>query len=612
MAKFLAEHTKAKVVGMDNFNEYYDVALKYKRADLLSHWNTVQVLDGDVCDAPFLRSILEDHHVTHVLHLAAQAGVRYSLEQPLSYVRNNIQCFVTLLEELRRLKGSSNDSVLPRFVYASSSSVYGGNVEIPFKETDEVDNPSSVYGFSKRANELLALVYFKVFGIPSVGLRFFTVYGPWGRPDMAPYKFTASISKGENITVYNQGDMARDFTYIDDIVSGIYASLSYLPSSSEVINLGKSKPEQVLDLVKIIEKEVGRTARLSYEDSAVDLHATYASTSKAKELLSYAPQVSMDEGIKRFVEWYFLYTGERALCASECSEMSRCIPSPFDDMLTQSVEATHGCQTVIYTAFFGPTRSGLQDPPAELACNDERCCAVAFTNIEIPMSASRYKWKIIMWSGENFHFWDNRRLSRVMKLSPARFFSSSVEHAIYIDTKLTLKADYNYLVGMLSDNENRTASLVAVRHPARNGPFEEKEAITGHKKTRSSVTYTLRTLDHQVNGYLDLQNTQNISMVNMIEGALLVHKLKNKSGRKFRCAWSKEYYGGCDRDQISFTAVLAKEAHDAGSNLDPDQEWCKVSSDPDSYVRILPRILHWSKGSLAVASEKDAYDRKLA
>ena len=323
VAKFLAEHTKAKVVGIDNFNDYYDVALKYKRADLLSRWNTVQVLDGDVCDAPFLRSILEDHHVTHVLHLAAQAGVRFSLEQPLSYVRNNIQCFVTLLEELRRLKGSSNDSVVPRFVYASSSSVYGGNVEIPFKETDQVDNPSSVYGFSKRANELLALVYFKVFGIPSVGHRFFTVYGPSGRPDMAPYKFTASISKGENITVYNQGDMARDFTYIDDIVSGIYASLRYLPSSSEIFNLGKSKPEQVLDLVKAIEKEVGQTARLSFEDSAVDLHATYASTSKAKELLYYAPQVSLDEGIKRFVEWYFLYTGERALCASECSEKSR-------------------------------------------------------------------------------------------------------------------------------------------------------------------------------------------------------------------------------------------------------------------------------------------------
>jgi len=485
-------------------------------------------------------------------------------------------------------------------------------VEIPFKETDQVDNPSSVYGFSKRANELLALVYFKVFGIPSIGLRFFTVYGPWGRPDMAPYKFTASISKGENITVYNQGDMARDFTYIDDIVSGIYASLRYPPSSSEIFNLGKSKPEQVLDLVKTIEKEVGQTARLSFEDSAVDLHATYASTSKAKELLSYAPQVSLDEGIKRFVEWYFLYTGERALCASECSEKSRCISSPFDDMLTQSVEATHGCQTVIYTAFFGPTRSGLQDPPAELACNDERCCAVAFTNIEIPMSASRDKWKTIMWSGDNFHFWDNRRLSKVVKLNPTRFFSSSVKQAIWIDTKLTLKADYNYLVGMLSDNENRTASLVALQNPFRNNPFQAKVAIKQRKRSRWSTTYTLRTMDHQVNDYLDLQTSRNISLVNMIDSAILVHDLKSEAGRKFRCAWSKEYYQGCDRDQIPFTAVLAKEAHDAGQNLDPDQEWCKVSSDPDSYVRILPRGLHWFQGSLAVASGKDAYDRKLA
>jgi hypothetical protein len=216
-----------------------------------------------------------------------------------------------------------------------------------------------------------------------------------------------------------------------------------------------------------------------------------------------------------------------------------------------------------------------------------------------------------MWSGENFHFWDNRRLSKVVKLNPTRFFSSSVKQAIWIDTKLTLKADYNYLVGMLSDNENRTASLVALQNPFRNNPFEAKVAIKQRKRSRWSTTYTLRTMDHQVSDYLDLQKRRNISLVNMIDSAILAHDLKSEAGRKFRCAWSKEYYQGCDRDQIPFTAVLAKEAHNAGSNLDPDQEWCKVSSDPDSYVRILPNTLHWNKGSSAIAKFRGSYDRRL-
>ncbi|EKU21463.1 UDP-glucuronate 4-epimerase, partial [Nannochloropsis gaditana CCMP526] len=298
VASKLLDRETCNIVGVDNFNDYYDVSLKYKRADLLSYWDKVRIIEGDACNATLMRNVLEEYKVTHVLHLAAQAGVRYSLENPLTYVRNNIQCFVVLLEELRRVKANSENGFVPHLVYASSSSVYGGNKKVPFEEIDPVENPSSLYGLTKRVNELLALVYSRNFGISSLGLRFFTVYGPWGRPDMAPYKFTESILKGGNITVFNHGKMARDFTYIDDIVSGISAALEYQPSSPLILNLGHGNPENVLDLVKIIENYTGRPAKLQFMESIVDLPLTSASVKKAKKLLSYSPRVSLREGMQ--------------------------------------------------------------------------------------------------------------------------------------------------------------------------------------------------------------------------------------------------------------------------------------------------------------------------
>ncbi len=217
VASYILQHGLGRVIGVDHFNDFYDVGLKYKRADMLTRWEHMKLVRGDVCDAPFLRSLLEKHRVTNVLHLAAQAGVRYSLDNPLAYV----------LEELRHVQ--EDLCPLPRLVYASSSSVYGSNTKVPFEESYPVDQPSSLYGATKRMDELLALVYFKVFSISSIGLRFFTVYGPWGRPNMAPYIFTEKIEKGQPITVCNRGNMKRDFTYIDDVVRGIAAALAILP-----------------------------------------------------------------------------------------------------------------------------------------------------------------------------------------------------------------------------------------------------------------------------------------------------------------------------------------------------------------------------------------------
>jgi UDP-glucuronate 4-epimerase len=547
-----------------------------------------------------MRNVLEEYKVTHVLHLAAQAGVRYSLENPLTYVRNNIQCFVVLLEELRRVKANSDNGFVPHLVYASSSSVYGGNKKVPFEEIDPVENPSSLYGLTKRVNELLALVYSRNFGISSLGLRFFTVYGPWGRPDMAPYKFTESILKGGNITVFNHGKMARDFTYIDDIVSGISAALEYQPSSPLILNLGHGNPENVLDLVKIIENYTGRPAKLQFMESIVDLPLTSASVKKAKKLLSYSPRVSLREGMQSFIDWYSLYSGEQSICAIECADKDRCISSPFDDVYAESIEATRNCETVVYTVSFG-SHYGLKEPPSTLSCNRGSCCSIAFVTKLGTTSHSNRMWKEILVKADKFLFWDSRRMSRVIKLTPGKFFSPSVKYAIYVDVKLQLNMDPKTLVQMLGDGVNRTASLLAVRHNVNSDPFHERSHILGAKKVLRSATYTVKTMNHQVEQYRKDLASRNMSIGNMIDGALLVHNLESSSGRSFRCAWSKEYYRGSDRDQISFPWILALEANKAGVNLAAGEEWCKISENPPSYVRILSNALHWNKNSRTIA-----------
>lgn len=287
------------VVGIDNFNNYYLPELKYKRAEVLKKYPSYHELNLDLCDLEQLKSVFSDYKYSAVCHLAAQPGIRYSLENPHVYERYNCVAFLNILEMCRHSK-------IPRLVYASSSSVYGGNKKIPFSETDPVDNQISLYAVTKRSNELMAHTYTSLYGFQTIGLRLFTVYGPWGRPDMALWNFTESIYRGRKIKLFNFGKMKRDFTYVDDIVNGIFAALfSKTLDKYEIMNLGNHRSENIGDLVAIIEKELGKKADIElYPIQAGDVVETYADIEKASRKLGYKPETSIREGVPEFVKWY--------------------------------------------------------------------------------------------------------------------------------------------------------------------------------------------------------------------------------------------------------------------------------------------------------------------
>mmetsp|Transcript_6008 Transcript_6008/g.7707 ORF Transcript_6008/g.7707 Transcript_6008/m.7707 type:complete len:329 (-) Transcript_6008:42-1028(-) len=290
----------AEIIGLDNFNNYYSPAYKRARAARLKNEFGLDVVDGEICNASLVARLLNEHKITHVVHLAAQAGVRYSLTHPLSYVRNNLECFVTLVEEIRKFP----ENIRPSFVYASSSSVYGLNRKIPFSESDAVTNPANLYGASKFMNEQIASAYYHIYDLKSVGLRFFTVYGPWGRPDMAAFLFTRAIEIGKPLTVYNRGEMRRDFTYIDDIVNGIIASMQFCSRTATVFNLGNNKPVELMTFIHTIENQLGAKAAIQYKTSHAEIKETYADINKAHSLLGYTPKTPIDVGMKHFIEWY--------------------------------------------------------------------------------------------------------------------------------------------------------------------------------------------------------------------------------------------------------------------------------------------------------------------
>lgn len=287
------------VVGCDNFNSYYDPQLKRDRAAELMQ-EEVTVLESDICNAPLIEKLLLDHGITHFVHLAAQAGVRYSLKHPEQYVHSNLDGFVQVMEVVRRHPHI-------KFIYASSSSVYGLNTKTPFAETDPTDCPASLYGATKKSNELIAHSYHHMFGVSVTGLRFFTVYGPWGRPDMAYFSFTSAIFQGRPLQIYNQGQMKRDFTYIDDIIAGTIAAID-LGAPLEIFNLGNSHPEDVLSLVQTIEKLTGKKAQLELLPMQLsEVPETYADISKSQARLGFSPKTSLAEGIEKFLSWYLRY-----------------------------------------------------------------------------------------------------------------------------------------------------------------------------------------------------------------------------------------------------------------------------------------------------------------
>jgi len=289
-----------RIIGIDNLNDYYDVNLKLSRLSILKKFPNFVFHKIDISDKSALDAAVENEKIDKILNLAAQAGVRYSLINPYSYEKTNLNGFLNVIELARHRKISN-------FVFASSSSVYGKNKKLPYSEEDRVDNPISMYAATKKADELIAHAYAHLFSLPSTGLRFFTVYGPWGRPDMALFKFTDAIVKNKPIDIYNYGKMKRDFTYIDDIVRGTIAALDNA-FDYEIINLGNNKPVDLLYFVECIEKSLGMKAKRNLAPlQPGDVVSTYADISKAQRLLGFQPKMSIEKGIDNFIAWYKEY-----------------------------------------------------------------------------------------------------------------------------------------------------------------------------------------------------------------------------------------------------------------------------------------------------------------
>jgi len=309
-----------RVIGIDNLNAYYDPALKQARLRELTRHEGFTFQRCDVADRPTISQLFSEYPITHVVHLAAQAGVRYSLENPHAYVDANLVGFVNILEACRH-------NGIAHLVYASSSSVYGGNTRMPFAEGDNVDHPISLYAATKKANELMAHTYSHLYGLPTTGLRFFTVYGPWGRPDMALFIFTKAILEGRPIPLYNEGHMKRDFTYIDDVAEAVVRCV-FKPATADpafdsdtpdpavssapyrIFNIGNHTPVELAHFVSLIEQATGHKAERRLEPMQPgDVPATYADVSRLKAWIGFEPSTPIEEGIPRFVAWYRAFYG---------------------------------------------------------------------------------------------------------------------------------------------------------------------------------------------------------------------------------------------------------------------------------------------------------------
>jgi len=301
LSKELLERGYA-VIGVDNLNPYYDVNLKRARLEILSPYEKFRFYEADIQNLGALKAIFSEHRITRICNLAAQAGVRHSLKDPFSYQKSNLEGFLNLLELARGYR-------VQNFVYASSSSVYGNNKKIPYSVEDRVDHPISLYAATKKANELMAHAYSHLFDIPCTGLRYFTVYGPWGRPDMALFLFTDAILNKRPIKVYNYGKMRRDFTYIDDIVSGTVRAIER-PVPYDVFNLGNSDSVGLMDFIRVIEEELGQEAEKEMMPlQPGDVPETMADIHRSRECLGFSPRTPLREGIRAFLVWYRDYYG---------------------------------------------------------------------------------------------------------------------------------------------------------------------------------------------------------------------------------------------------------------------------------------------------------------
>ena len=300
LSEFLLKK-KHTVYGVDDLNSYYDVKLKKSRLDILKKYKNFVFFKKKIEDIKIVK-FFKKKKIDIIINLAAQAGVRHSLENPYVYINSNILGQVNMLELAKELK-------IKKYIYASSSSVYGGNKSLPFSVKDRVDNPISLYAASKKSTELIAEYYSHLYKINSIGLRFFTVYGPWGRPDMATFIFTKNILNGKPINIFNYGKMKRDFTYVDDIISGIYGAINFkMKKLHKVYNLGNSKPESLLEFIKTIEKNLNKKAKKNYLSlQPGDVPATFADISESTRDLKFLPKTEINDGIPRFIEWFKRY-----------------------------------------------------------------------------------------------------------------------------------------------------------------------------------------------------------------------------------------------------------------------------------------------------------------
>ena len=326
--RIFEEAPDAVVVGIDNMNDYYDVALKAFRLEELAKYPAFTLIKGNIADKALIDEVFETYKPSVVVNLAAQAGVRYSITNPDAYVESNLIGFFNILEAFRHSYDNGREGV-EHLVYASSSSVYGSNKKVPYSTEDKVDNPVSLYAATKKSNELMAHAYSKLYNIPSTGLRFFTVYGPAGRPDMAYFGFTNKLLKGETIQIFNYGNCKRDFTYVDDIVEGVVRVMKKAPDRKNgedglpippyaVYNIGNNNPENLLDFVQILSEELVRAGVLpkNYDFEAHkelvpmqpgDVPITYADTSALERDFGYKPSTSLREGLRKFAEWYAVF-----------------------------------------------------------------------------------------------------------------------------------------------------------------------------------------------------------------------------------------------------------------------------------------------------------------
>lgn len=296
-----------EVVGYDNINDYYDVNLKYARLAILEKFEKFTFVKGDLADKTAVDKLFQNNKFDIVVNLAAQAGVRYSIENPQAYIDSNVIGFFNILEACR-------NNPVEHLLYASSSSVYGNQQKTPFSTDDDVNKPISLYAATKKSNELMAYTYSHLYKIPSTGLRFFTVYGPYGRPDMAYFSFTQKIMKGETIKIFNNGDMYRDFTYVDDIVRGVENMLCNPPEADKngdratVYNIGNNSPEKLMYFIETLEKALGKTAEKEFLPMQLgDVYQTYADVDPLIEKFGFKPSTTIEEGLSKFVQWYKSY-----------------------------------------------------------------------------------------------------------------------------------------------------------------------------------------------------------------------------------------------------------------------------------------------------------------